>query len=285
MQEKRKEVDERERRVRLLLATADAYLPGPNPSLKSESGPAPSRRVPCVMCNRSGSVARMVSRQKVISSCPACAGSGWRRRRKGDDPWDEYLNEPIRDFESRRDHERVVTRGEQSRQLDAEIAKLQRNAALRAGVVDGERERWEIERQRLYREGSYGELRRCLALLGARSPHVWKATLIVHQGDLIACSQRTRQLADIGVAFLAQAMRGDVRVPQWVDERVRSHESRKSVEELAALGFSARRIAKTLHLSLKTVKAKLHQRDAEAMPSDACDTVGVNPPAALTGRS
>lgn len=239
-----KQREQRERNVRALLETInDPYqLPRHQPV---DSGPAASKRVPCETCLRTG----WVTDSSRVWPCGGCGGRGWRRRRKGDQEWDEYLNMPVATA-GLKPPAREFKLDEDIRRLWFEIQKLERvdepdNDDLLKALSSKD---W------LEKRGSYRELRRALAVLERRSPCVWGAVQRVYLRNVdTRSSRRFRLLEEIGVAFLAQEMRGPIRIPHayQVDEAQRRV---KGVVELAGEGMKAGEIARRLMIPKRKVQ-------------------------------
>lgn len=258
--------EDRERRVRALLETLNDPYQLPRHEL-ADAGPAASKRVPCVNCNRSGKVVDRLRR--VPRSCSACGGSGWRRRRKGDQAWDEYLSLPVRTAEA------TLKVPAKEFKLDEDIRRLwfilQR--LEREDEPDSDDLLKALQaKDWLEKRGSYRELRRGLSVLQERSQHVYGAVWRRYLWNVeLKASSHFDALVDIGVSFLCHEMRGDVRVPHTF--AVAAKEARvKTVAELAEEGLGARKIAKALDMPLYKVKTILRDTRSVA-PSDAAGTV------------
>src|SRR5215831_19038659 len=78
-------------RVRLLLETLNDPYPTPRGGLRSDSGPAASRYVPCETCRTQG---RVKTRSR-WTLCLVCDGGGWKRREPGETEWDAYVGLPV----------------------------------------------------------------------------------------------------------------------------------------------------------------------------------------------
>jgi hypothetical protein len=258
--------DDRQRRVQLLLQSMDDYLPDPPPSLRTESGPAPSKRVPCDTCTKTGRVVYETGDRRT-RACPSCDGFGWRRRRKGDEAFDEYLGEPVRDAERKgQSAPRTFRLDEDIRRLGSSIDRLEREWGEKRGDISGESFPWETERRRLDRSGSYRELRRVLSELERKSGHVHRSTLLVYGPNSMVDvpADSVRFMADMGVEYIAREMRGDIRIPEWLEERTVAVQRRVTIDALHLAGYSPRKIAKVLGLSMRTVKDRVKELGKEA---------------------
>lgn len=255
-------LQDRVERVRVLLETLDDYLPGPTSSrLASQPGLAPAKRVPCEFCHRTG---RLHYEGDLVLTCGVCDGTGWRRRRKDDEAWDEYVQAPIAEEGDRKP--RVATTAE----LEAIIARARAAERSRAGDHSHEREAWEVKRERLEREGSYRALRRCLTQLRSERPELYAALSLDLSGLPVDRTGEFAARVDAGLAWLAYRMPGRIRIP---NEDSDLHRRRvKSVMECVAAGMrSATSIAKRTGIERAKVKKILeaHQLRAGAVMAGA----------------
>lgn len=238
------ELRERMRRIRVLLDSHDDYLPAVRVTdLGDAPGPAESKRVPCPDCKAVGRVrTRTGSRY-----CPACDGYGWRKRVKGEVAWDEYVRAPI--AEVRTGIGGALSVGEDIRRLSASIDRIQAVLDAKEGNTDGERFAWERARERYWAAGSYAELDRALAVMKRERPSLHRA--VVALDDTAHCR--------LGLAWLAYAMPGPIRVPPWLEFQ-RSVKQAPTVAELHAEGKTAGQIARVLRMSKRKVQALLRHR-------------------------
>lgn len=251
-----RDVTERCRRVRLLLASVNDPYPTPHDSIGSLAGhlpgPAPSRRVPCSVCLRTGFTAgRRI--------CPLCGGSGWRRRRKGEDPFDEYTGEPVVDGGSSAKHGAPFRLEDDYRRLGEQLDQIEQAQQERQGVYS-EMYGWEKAREAQERLGSYRELKRALGALQELSPNIYGVVrarwLFGVPVNLIGRAVAIEQAA---IIWVQGEMRGEIRVPPWL--LIDLFQQRKSrFEQLVQGGYSASEIASYLDLPKKRVKKML--RDA-----------------------
>ena len=244
------ELAERVQRVRLLLDTLNDPYPSLGAAIRPDSGPAPSRYVPCETCRRAGEVRVRGGYQL----CLLCDGRGWRRRQAGDPEWDAYVELPV-----------------------VEAAALPVPIAPRAPMPMGVEESyaWERDRRRYDRHGSYQELRTQLDRLGLVRPRrYWlvRTVLVEHQGVNLDSPAAQLQL-DLGVVQLALWMRV-LKVPGWLIERTKADERRETLDELAAAGLRAGEIARLLGVPKETVVRRLRRR--------AIDSKGAGVPATAT---
>lgn len=229
------ELQEKVRRVKLLLRGLDDYVPSPpSQRLASRPGKSASRRVPCTFCLRSGSVDGR--------TCPVCDGHKWRLSRAGDEKWDEYTET------------KIVPEGKGSMPsyvMDAEIARLEAEEATRAGKIDHESYGWERARARQERLGSFREVRLHLQRLGRDHPDLHTAVRQKYVLDF-PVHGIDHDMAELGVALIANRMK-HVRVPPW-EENAEAQRKERTVRELVAQGWNASRIARELRLSKEKVK-------------------------------
>ncbi len=239
----------RERRVRALLETLNDPYELPRRE-QADAGPAPSRRVPCPACRRTGKV----TSGEGIRTCLTCSGTGWRRRRPGEQEWDEYLNLPVSTAQSVvKARSKPFKLDEDIRRLSSELERLEARDDPRSDELLRAlpRKEW------FDRRGSYRELRRALDVLASRSRCVYDA---IHRRYLrnvpVEMSPHVEQLVAIGVTFLAREMRGEIRVPHaW--RETEAEQIQRSVLELADRGRGHRAIARELGVPLKRVKSIL----------------------------
>ena len=226
------QLQEKIRRVRVLLATKDDYLPQPRGvELASAPGPAPGRRVPCGACRRTGKVVVGRGPTKRLRRCLGCDGTGWRRRRAGELGYDEYLDRegPPKPLSSLSGPSRAMD----AREVDHELARLHADALRREGVVSHERYGWERGREVRDVAGSYRELERA-------QQQVARAYPLVPRG-----SGRWLELVTL-------SMRGTIRVPRWAEEEL-ADERRATILALLRSEWSPRQIGKALGMSKEKV--------------------------------
>jgi hypothetical protein len=157
-------LEERKRRVRALLETRDDYLPGLRSSLPdADHKPALSRTVPCERCNGSGRVRIGKRKPPIIRFCLACGGTGERRRRGADLPYDMNLEPAHRRLSEGR------VRAMNGRELDEELSHLRELEEVRLGV-DVHGYGWERARVARDASGSYLELEQAIRRLRRTNP-------------------------------------------------------------------------------------------------------------------
>lgn len=225
---------ERTARVRLLLETINDPYPTPRSRLAPDSGPAPSRYVPCETCRRDG----WVRARGGWILCLVCDGRGWKRR-DGEPAWDAYLELPL-----------------------VEAADLPRESPGHKPLPPEVYEKmhtWERLVQTYDRHGSYAAVRRELDRLAYRRPRSHRlivAVLVEHEPRVLA---PVSQLAlDLGVLDITLAV-GKVRVPPWLIEQTAADERRDTIEVLAAAGMSAGLIARRMGMSKRAVQRRLRE--------------------------
>ncbi len=146
---------ERVQRVKVLLETLEDPYPTPRSALRSDSGPAASRYVPCETCRRSG----WVRRRRGTVLCLACDGDGWRRRQRDEGEWDAYVGLPVQEAVA----------------LPVQPAPRPRSAF----EGDARGYAWERLRASYERHGSYRELRLRLAQLAGEQPRRHRLVRVV----------------------------------------------------------------------------------------------------------
>jgi hypothetical protein len=223
---------ERVARVRLLLETLNDPYPTPRGALEPDSGPAPSRYVPCDACLGRGE--RRARGGWVL--CLVCDGRGEKRRERGEPEWDAYIGLPL-----------------------ADAAELPRQPTPPRVVADDADESygWERLRRAYDREGSYRALRAQLDWLSLHDPvkyRLVRTVLVEHEPRRLDAAMQTQ--LDLGVLAIARRMRS-VKVPPWLIERTAADAQRATIEELAREGMRAGEIAKRLGITKEAVKRKL----------------------------
>lgn len=217
--------------VRLLLETLEDPYPTPRGALASDSGPAPSYYVPCETCRRSGEVRARAG----WHLCLSCDGRGWRRRERGDQPWDAYLNLPL-------DQAASLPRASRARRV-VDQAVLDESFA------------WERALALHDRHGSYRAVRvqlDWLALAHARRHKLVRAHVVERQEREV--SERDVVETDLGVLMITLRIPA-VRVPPWLVERTSA--SADTVEQLLAAGVKPGEIARRLGMSKRAVQRKI----------------------------
>jgi hypothetical protein len=230
-------------RVRLLLETLDDPYPSSQGALRSDSGPAASRYVPCETCRSNG----WLKTRQGLTLCMICNGYGWRRRERADIEWDAYVGLPV-----------------------AEAVTLPT-----MGVTPGRQEPdtreetfvWERARKAHDRHGSYKEVRlRLDDLSRAHRPRYRLVRYVLIEKEPRRMSARDDMEMTLGVVWIALRMRS-VRVPPWIMERSAAAEKRDTLAALVADGYSAGEIAKRTGMTKDAVRRRMrrggvHSREA-----------------------
>lgn len=185
-----------------------------------------------------------------------CGGTGWRRRAKGEDPYDEYTGEPIGDEGSRSKHKPPFRLEDDMRRLTAQLERVDLQIAEREGVWT-DAYGWERARVLWDRMGSYNELRRALIALQSRWPVGYSVVRAYWLRDVpVQMIGRAHDIERVAVVWLALEMRGQIRVPPWMLDN--HHAERKdSFQKLVAEGRSASEISRLLGIQKKRVKKML----------------------------
>jgi hypothetical protein len=234
---------DRVQRVRLLLETLNDPYPTARGALRSDSGPAASRYVPCETCRRSG----WVKQRRLLILCLVCDGHGWRRREHDDEPWDAYLALPV-----------------------SEAVQLPVESAARPSRDDGDEEPgygWERLRDAYERRGSYREVRLRLEELSFSEPrrhHLIRIVLVEQEPRHVDVHDRLD--IDLGVVQITLRMH-NVRVPPWLLQHGQE-ETNAVIRALAAQGAKPGEIAARLGLATDTVKRTLRRARQRAPQGD-----------------
>ena len=225
------EIAERVQRVVLLLQTLNDPYPTPRIALVPDSGPSPSRYVPCETCQRRGEVRARGG----WLLCLVCDGRGWKRRER-EPAWDAYLQLPL-----------------------DEAAQLPRAPGVRRPALDDGGYVWERLRARYDAHGSYAALRSQLCWLAHTAPHRHALVVAVHvEHDARRLDARARRDLDLGVLAITLRL-GRVRVPTWLIEQTSAERRRATLAGLAADGLGAGEIARRLGIPKKVVQRQLRR--------------------------
>jgi hypothetical protein len=220
--------------VKLLLGSLNDPYPTPQGALRPDSGPSPSRYVPCETCRSTG----RIRARGGFSVCLLCDGTGSKRRERDDAPWDAYMRLPLDEA--------------------AEIPREPEPARLPPPEDGGYA--WERAQAAHERNGSYRELRRHLDWLRQAHPR-WhqlvKAVLVEHDGRELG--PRAALELELGVVAVALRMRS-VRVPRWL--RQPAEPPTQTVAALAARGMKAGEIARAMGMTKKAVRRQLKRLDS-----------------------
>jgi len=218
-----------EERVRILATTCLDYLPGPKTwsgQLARSAHPKPVAEdvAPCTLCLgrgrvRSGQACLLCPSQirprhqssdlieHQCSECIVCSGSGWRKRRKGEEPHDRMTG---------------LSRSELAVAADAPTPVRQHEGQRDDG------DRLERARKARDRSGSYQEFERALDLL--REGHSWYHHLVYHVlvcGEPINLMGHAQIALDAGVSWIAKEMKHH-RVPAWAVNTADRDDARKT---------------------------------------------------------
>ena len=219
-----------EERVRILASTCLDYLPGPRTwsgQLARSANPRPVTQevAPCTLCLGRGrmrggnaclicpSQTRYHPSQRAVAHhctpCLVCDGSGWRKRRRGEEPYD------------------VMTGYSRSELAVAAEAPASTRIASHPARDEGDSS---LERARKARDrsGSYQEFERAMEKLRSyESPvgyHLVWHTLVC--GEPVILGPGAQHLLDEAVVWLAREMRHH-RVPGWAIDSLDQREARK----------------------------------------------------------
>lgn len=225
------DIAEQVQRVTLLLQTLNDPYPTPRIAVVPETGPAPSRYVPCETCMRRGEVRVRAG----WMLCLVCDGTGWKRR-AGEPAWDAYLEMPL-----------------------DEAVRLPRAAPGPSSQRSEDAFGWERLRRRYDAAGSYAAVRRQLRWLQTVEPRRHRLVIAVHvEHEPRVLSREAERDLNLGVLALALRL-GKVRVPRWLVEQSDAEHRRHDIVSLAAEGMTPGQIARMLGLTKKVVQRRLRQ--------------------------
>lgn len=226
------EIAERVQRVTLLLQTLNDPYPTPRIAVVPDSGPSPSRYVPCETCSARGEV-RVVGGYQL---CLICDGRGWKRRER-EQPWDAYLGMAL-----------------------DEANQLPRATTVRRPARDGEEAfLWERIRERYDANGSYAQVRRQLDWLALAAPRRHRLVEVVHvEHQERQLDRHAQRDLDLGVLQLTLRL-GRVRVPAWLIEQTAADRRRQTLAGLIADGLTPGQIARRLGVPKKVVQRQLRR--------------------------
>ena len=218
-----------EERVRILATTCLDYLPGPKTwsgQLARSAHPRPVAEdvAPCTLCLgrgriRAGQACLLCPSQirpkyqyydrvdHKCQQCLVCDGSGWRKRRKGEEPHDRMTG---------------LSRSELAVAADAPAPVRQHEGQRDDG------DRLERARRARDRSGSYQEFERALDLL--REKHSWYHHLVYHvlvMGEPINLQANALVGLEEAVKWLAKEMKTH-RVPGWAIRNQDQVDARKT---------------------------------------------------------
>jgi Homeodomain-like domain-containing protein len=224
-------------------------LPSPKTARYADQpGPAPSERKPCSKCSGSGHFGKRKRK------CQHCDGMGTVAI-------DAYTGQ------------QVAMAGQQvqvcdSRRIDAELARLAKEEAIRRGRLLDDPFAWEAQRLRYRRAGDYAALERALELLRCNEPVHYSAAMRIAYGQP---PNGAVTLIEEAIVWLAKRMPPAIRVPSWVTsppEPARTWQGGRapspareqrnaSIAELAAQGVRQAEIASRVGVSVATVSRVL----------------------------
>jgi hypothetical protein len=208
-----------------------SYLPQPRRvDLPSAPGLAKSRNVPCETCGARG---RMTG-SRPCASCPpqfretnrkanhggckpclVCNGTGWRKARVKDAPWDEYSGIPLATEELPAQKKRW----EEMQDLERRLAHTRRLLALWEGL-DTVEEGWEDVRKAMWRSGSYHDLTVAMykqAQITPRRVSVFWHVIVLDEPVTVSTTIGVELVRT--VTMLADRMPKPIKVPRHLLER------------------------------------------------------------------
>jgi hypothetical protein len=241
---------DRVRATWILCETLIDHLPQARQSssvLGNSAGLAGGRLVPCVRCGARGRVTakgnpcasctpRMSpSRSSVLPvekhgcrPCLACDGAGWRKRRAGEQEWDEYAGVEMAPEPTGLVNEvkqALALEKERPEILDLALRRADRTLAEMTGVTH--EEGWEAAWRRKSGAGSYRELAMALERLRDVEPMrysiVWRVVVMAEERTL---AEPVAAFLNESMVMLAGMMPERIKVPRWIDP-AKAHAARK----------------------------------------------------------
>lgn len=152
--------------------------------------------------------------------CLVCGGQGWRKRRKGEEPWDDHARVKLASGD--------VGEGTEGDDLERRLARTTRlldEWERPESVAYG----WETQRELMWKQGDYGELEKALRRLDVAAPGIYRMWWrIVVLGEPLQLSPRIVSALEAATEFLAEEMpKRTLRVPRHL--RPENHnEARKT---------------------------------------------------------
>lgn len=222
--------------VMLLLESRDDYLPSLRVATPrgAAGGAAPSGWVPCDACQGVGRTVGSGEKVQVCQTCktwkpkrprhgchqcPVCEGKKERRRRASDPGWDSMTGMASAELDT-------ITRSE--REL-AQGKRAKRELALTITPQEEKGFRWEQEKDRYWRAGSYQALGICLAWLKKDHWMLYESIgfyeMAQNKHMPWVLDPRTEAQFERAVDLLCERMPDDMRVPWWIEAR---HEEKEA---------------------------------------------------------
>jgi DNA-binding CsgD family transcriptional regulator len=254
---------ERTRRLKLLLASLDDWVPGPRSSRSLQAAPAgeaPSRRIDCPRCRGSGEQ----HTRRGLAACPECEGTGRivvdaytaRRVLNGNGlPLPAAVRRALE--AERADYDSKAAR---RRRVDRVLAEIEREQLHRAGLVAAdELEPWERAKRALHAQGDYAALERELATLRRRDQAAFVALWRTYgpERGWRVIGPRMQQRADAALRELERAMPDPIRVPESL---LRAKTRDEEILRLTRLNCSQEEIGRRLGCSAATVSRALQRQ-------------------------
>ena len=179
-----------------------------------------------------------------------CEGAGWRKRRKGDQEWDEMTGQLVATAATK-----LKPIPMSPARIDAEIGRLQALQVAREGDIDpDEAFGWERQRIRRDQEGSYRELERVLDRMQIDWPEGRSTLNSMYLTEPAVSYSATTEL--LLVAWVARHMPSAIRVPKRYHQALQAR-LKGDIRALAAEGHSHAFIAAQLEVPLRLVTGTL----------------------------
>ena len=189
----------RTEQIEALLRSLFDYLPGPKTAHMGDvpGATATLEKVPCQACGGNGTFGKRKRK------CEVCKGDGQVLV-------DPYTRKPL-------GTERAPTvRAADPRRIDAELARLARDEAIRRGRLLDDPFEWEAQRRRYRQAGSYSALERALEALRGNEPDLYSLTMRVLVYGTTPRAPEIQPHLERAVAFLSRRMPPVIKVPRWV---------------------------------------------------------------------
>jgi hypothetical protein len=234
--------------IRVLLSSRLDYLPTPKGMRVFQSalpGPAPGRYHPCENCKGMGRLKNSTGR---LFRCLVCGGSGWRKRKRGEQVYDGYTRQKV----AAESQDKVSSMS--SKRIDQEISTLQINQLLREGSDAGE-DFFDSGRRLRDSQGSYKELENALAWLADHHPNLSRLLMLIYDQNLLSRNHLNpvqRFMEAYAVALLSRKMKGKVYLPRWEYRKIRD-EKRSRIKILLRKRIPPIQIARELGVSKRYI--------------------------------
>lgn len=150
-----------------------------------------------------------------VKGCGTCGSQGTITTFRERDPYAEQKVEPIGFSASSHDGRRELD--SEIARLDAQLAPPRATEADILADANKHPDRWEVERQRLYRLYDYGALDRALELLRDHDQGAYHLVHSVYVYGWSEPSSTIETLSERGLRFIDQHMPDPIRAPGYLD--------------------------------------------------------------------